>query len=370
VTAPLTITFTLPDWSLRPAGGSRVVYGYAERLAERGHHVRIVHAAFMPLRQYRHVYVQREVKNLMRGALDRLGRRPHRVPWLDVCDDVDLRWVTLLGPEAIPPCDVVVATSWRTASPVAALPRDRGGRAYLIQHHETWDAPAAVVDATWRLPMERVVIAGWLVDVARRLGVADGTEVVPNAIDLDRFRATTPLDQRERRVAMLWSSAPIKGGAVGLQALEVARRSVPDLRATLFGVGAPPRGLPPWAEYVRGPSGQDLVDGVYGRARVYLCPSRGEGWHLPPAEAMACGCAVVTTAIDGVADYAHAERTALLAPVDDADGLAAQLVRALSDLDLCRALADAGHAEVGRFSWDRSTDALEAVLHRSTGVAR
>jgi len=215
--------------------------------------------------------------------------------------------------------------------------------------------------------MAKIVIAQWLMDEAVRLGVADQTTLIPNAIDRSLFHRTRPAEGRPPTVAMLWSAAPIKGGEIGLEALQLARSEVPNLRAILFGVGSPPKALPDWVEYARSVSGARLVDEVYNRARVYLCPSRGEGWHLPPAEAMACGCAVVTTDIPGVADYAHDGRTALVAPVDDAAGLAARLVEVLTDDELHRRLVAEADRELDRFSWDRSTEAFESLLE---GAAR
>src|SRR3546814_17749375 len=57
----------------------------------------------------------------------------------------------------------------------------------------------------------------------------------------------------------------------------------------------------------------------------------GEGWHLPPAEAMACGCAVVSTDIPGVFDYALEGTTALLAPPGDSATLADRLTELLDE---------------------------------------
>lgn len=116
-----------------------------------------------------------------------------------------------------------------------------------------------------------------------------------------------------------------------------------------------------WIDYVRNPSRDELV-ALYNSSSVYLCPSRGEGWHLPPAEAMACGCALVTTNIGGVADYAMADATALVAPVDDVRSLAEGVVRVLTDGTLRHRLIAAGSAQIRSFSWERSARELEMFL--------
>jgi glycosyltransferase involved in cell wall biosynthesis len=123
--------------------------------------------------------------------------------------------------------------------------------------------------------------------------------------------------------------------------------------------------LPSWIEYIHNPSRVSLVEDVYNASSLYLCPSWSEGWHLPPAEAMACGCAVVSTDIDGVRDYARPGRTALLAPVHDSAALAAHIVRLSRNDDERVRLALAGNEFIGACTIERSLDAFELCLKES-----
>ncbi len=366
----MRITFVLPCHARKPIGGVRIVYEYANRLADRHHDVTVVHAAAMEPWQYAsRLRWAREWKVAATSLLDLSRGAPKRVLWQSIDHRVRMLYVPTLAAEHVPDGDVVIATSWRTAESVARYPTSKGRPFYFVQHYETWDAPAARVDATWRAPMRKIVIAEWLEDEARRLGVDDVIRI-PNGLDLSRFRVLRSIDSRPHRVAMLWSSAPIKGGAAGVNALQLARRHVPDLEAVLFGVGARPTGLPSWIDYVRNPAQDVLIRDVYNGSAIYLCPSRGEGWHLPPAEALACGCALVSTDIGGVRDYARPGETALLAPVDDAEGLAAHIVTLCNDDGLRRELATAGRELINTFTWDRAVDAFEAEVTAVAGGVR
>lgn len=359
----MKITFAVYGYSRRPGGGLRVIYRYANGLAERGHEVTVVHSAAMEPRAYLQPlrWRQREFRTVARAAVDLVGPKPGPPAWADLDPRVDCRFVPTLSSRWVPKADAIVATLWRTAEAVSRYPADRGRKFHFIQHHEVWDGPTPRVEATWRLPLTKIVIAQWLADIARDLD-AGPVRVIPNAIDLDRFRVTKPIEGRPPRVAMLWSAAPVKGGSVGLAALERARTRHPDLRAVLFSVQAPPRDLPSWVEFRRDPPQAELVEDVYNGTAVYLCPSFAEGWHLPPAEAMACGCAVVSTAIDGVADYAVDGETALLAPPGDALALGDRLADLLDDDEKRVRLALAGRARISEFSWTRSIDQMEACL--------
>jgi glycosyltransferase involved in cell wall biosynthesis len=304
---------------------------------------------------------RREWKMALTALSDLAHGAPKDVPWQSMDHRVRMLYVPTLAAHHVPDADVVVATSWRTAESVARYPTSKGRAFYLLQHYETWDGPDRRVDATWRAPLQKIVIAEWLEDEARRLE-AGAVARIANGLDLARFQVLSPLDRRPRRVVMLWSSAPIKGGPQGVAALEQARASVPDLQAVLFGVGPRPHRLPRWIEYVRNPPQDVLVREIYNGSSVYLCPSRGEGWHLPPAEAMACGCAVVSTDIGGVRDYARHGETALLAPVDDVVALAGHIVTLCRDDGMRQAMATAAGACIRAFTWERAVSALEAAL--------
>ncbi|HEX2168221.1 MAG TPA: glycosyltransferase family 4 protein, partial [Longimicrobiales bacterium] len=164
------------------------------------------------------------------------------------------------------------------------------------------------------------------------------------------------------RVAMLYSTQAYKNGPLGLEMIERARSRIPDLTTTLFGLEPAPAGLPHWATYVRGATGERLAAEVYNVAAVYLCPSLSEGWHLPPAEAMACGCALVSSDIGGVADYAFPGETAVLYPPGDVDAGAQSLASLLQDDDRRIAMAKRGRERIAQFSWERSVTMLESLL--------
>lgn len=91
---------------------------------------------------------------------------------------------------------------------------------------------------------------------------------------------------------------------------------------------------------------------LYAHALCLLFPSRTEGFGLPPAEAMACGCPVVAAPAGAMPEVCR--DAALYADVFDPEGWAAQ-VRALRDQPrLRRAKADAGRLRAAAFTWRRA----------------
>ncbi len=209
--------------------------------------------------------------------------------------------------------------------------------------------------------MHKIAIARWLQDLIEKQG-GNRTTYIPNGIDLARFRLHTPLAQRSpHRVGMLYHILDWKGCADALQALEQVRAQIPTLEAVLYSVYERPATLPAWIEYHHLPSSEQLV-GIYNSCALFLHPSWAEGLPAPPAEAMACGCAVVAAANAGVQDYVEDGWTGLLAPIKSPEALAAQMLRLLQNDELRQAVARAGHDFIQGFTWKRATDQLEKLL--------
>jgi glycosyltransferase involved in cell wall biosynthesis len=98
---------------------------------------------------------------------------------------------------------------------------------------------------------------------------------------------------------------------------------------------------------------------LYRGARLFLFPSRYEGFGLPPLEAMACGTPVVATSTSSLPEVCG--DAALFAPVDRADLLAAQAERILSDPRLARRMIEKGFTRAAEFSWPRAAAKMIAV---------
>ena len=82
---------------------------------------------------------------------------------------------------------------------------------------------------------------------------------------------------------------------------------------------------------------------VYNQHAIFFSPSLAEGWALPPAEAMAAGCALVCTQIGGHADYAFTNETALLVEPKNIQDMVHKLRRLLNDKLMRIQLAERGH---------------------------
>jgi len=210
-----------------------------------------------------------------------------------------------------------------------------------------------------------VVVSKWLYEIGRTFGCNDAA-YIPNGLDFEHYRIVNPIERRSPIVAMMYSEQAWKGSRDGIEALLLAKKKFPELQAILFGVGKKRRGLPDWIEYWRDPEQNTLVECIYNNSSIFLCPSHTEGFALPPAEAMACGCAVVTTDCGGVMDFAEDGVTALVSPPRNAEALAENLLKLLKSNELRIKLAKMGHKRIQQFTWENAIDKFETFILAST----
>lgn len=363
----MRVTFLMPCYVWTPSGGARVVYEYANRLASREHDVTVIHPLrlkFNPREKVTGYQWVRDKAEWLRGKLSE-----PRIDWQPLDKRVAVGFVPTSDTQYIPDGDAVFATSWHTVASVRQYPPTKGEKCYLIQHYEVWQGSKECVDATWRSDLHKVVIAKWLKELSEELGCRDVT-YIPNAINHELYRPARPIEDRPRQVAMMYSPVKFKGAADGIRALEISKRRFPDLKAVFFSTSRFPSGIPGWIECHRNPSQDFLVNGILGGSSVFLSPSLSEGSPLPPAEAAACGCAVVSTGNRGVQEYIEHGVSGLLSPPGDPEKLAGNLCLLLGNDNVRARLARAGRARVLLQNWEKSTDLLETMLRKVTNGHR
>jgi len=358
----MRITFLIPHIGV--AGGIRVVAIHARRLAERGHEVTVVST---PLAQ---PGLRTKVGSLVRGRGWPVNRRARGTYF----DDFPGRLVELdrhrpIVEGDVPDADVVVATWWETALWAAALPARKGAKAHFIQGYEV-HVGRERIDATWRLPMHKIVVSQWLADIAvERFGL-ELPDVVANAVDLEQFGAPARGKQDAPTVGMVYSSKPFKGCDVALEALELARSHVPELRLVAFGAEAPTDDLPlaPGSTFRLRPAQAELA-GLYASCDAWLFPSRHEGFGLPILEAMACRTPVIGTPA-GAAPELIGVGAGMLVPFDDPPAMASAIERiaGMGDAEWSR-LSEGARARAAAHTWEDAAERFERALERAVGEA-
>jgi len=349
----MKINFLLPTQGHHPVGGYKVVYEYANGLAAQGHDVIVTHRMINVPGRGRGRQWLRYAKMKIKG--DWLPVR-----WFEVDARVKMRLAICLTPQSIGAADVVVATSWDTAEVAAELPASCGRKYYFIQHFEEWSGDRERVLATWRLPLQKIVIAEWLRKIA--LDEDQTAYYIPNGVDFNAFGIDTPIEQRDPHTAMmLYHNFDWKGSSDGIEALRIVKKAVPDLKVILFGVQPKPEGLEPWFEYHMLPT-QPVLRQLYNRASIFLSPSLAEGWPLPPAEAMISGAATVLTNIGGHQEYGIEGKTTRFCKVRNPQSLSDALLSLILNNEERVRQAVAARKFMERFKWETAIKKFESAI--------
>jgi glycosyltransferase involved in cell wall biosynthesis len=341
-------------------GGTRVIGIYAEKLQRLGHEVLIVKPAVI------RPSLSRRAKNFIRrrktppaevgSFLDELSVPQHTLKKFRPVEDRDL-----------PDADVVIATWWETAEWVHALSPSKGSKVYFVQGYEATlrNQPTERVDATWRLPLHKIVVAQWLMDLAKeRFGDAHAS-LVPNSVDLSLFHADPRPKQHRPTVGFIYSSEPMKGCDLIVAALEQVRGALPELRVVGAAASAPDDSLkvPDFFELSVSPSKDDLR-ALYASADVWVYAARVDGFGLPILEAMACGTPVVATHAGAAPELVDSNVGRLVA--SDAKSIAAGILSVLTETEAEWMKQSANAQTRARsYTWDDATVRMEHGLIRA-----
>lgn len=315
----------------RPIGGAIAIYEFANGMRRRGHKVHLLHRPFpgWPV------------------------PAPADMSWCRFQDGIEHHLSDPFTVDDLPDADFVFDYD-------PTFPERVGLPLNFVQGTMTGQAAQ---ELRMRNPCPKLCVARWLVELGASSGVPIEQLVhLPCGINPQKYRVRRPISSRSAQVAMLYHPHPLKGARTGLAALELVRDVIPELRAVLFGTSMPVEALPPWVDFMLSPPQDVIVDRIYNETSVFVSASNKEGFGLPALEAMASGCALVTTDNGGSAEYAVHDETALVCRPKDAATMAAHIVALLVDDERRERIVTNGLRLASTLTWDASAARLESAL--------
>ena len=140
---------------------------------------------------------------------------------------------------------------------------------------------------------------------------------VPNAIEIERYRYRSPVDQRAYRIGMIGRLSPEKRVDRGLRLVEQLRERGLDVTLDVIGDGPLRSELEQHAQHARFHGWCDDVRQRLGELDLLLLTSETEGLPNAALEAMATGVPVASTAVGGVPFVLDRGGCGLLLPGDE-----------------------------------------------------
>ena len=348
----MKINILLPSYPVKMTGGYKIMLEYANELSRKGDDVMVYFVMKLPYTHVRHSDLYFWLKSWWFK-----WRTPS---WFVLDEKVRVKSICSARDTSIRNADILFFTECQLALAIENMTRDKGVKINLIQGYEDWILPNEdLLKESYKKADVNVVISDYLISL-----VESATNVRPfvcyNAYHSETYHVRTPIEDRNGFVvAMLYHKDEHKGCIYGLEALRLCKKNVPDLRVKLFGLYLPEEELEDWIEFHYNP--QDLC-GLYNEAAIFVVPSLHEGWGLTATEAMACGCALVSTDVDGLRVFAKDNDTALLVPPRDAQAMADSILELIADNQKRIKLAQRGNEYIKHFTWAKAVEQLRSIF--------
>ena len=277
----MKIIFDLRSVGLGNNGGSSTLVKSANTLVDLGHQVTIVdHMKNMhtwtPLKA-KHIIVKRDLSKL-------------------------------------PTADIIIATGFKSVAHTIRSPKRCGIKAHYIRGWETWQmSETNIINLVLRAPTIKFVNS---LGLQEKLYSHDtDSYIVRPGYDLDELY---PTGTRIKRDKFVIGALYTTGKHVGIKrygwVLEIAdymKMKYKNVELWMMGTGPSPSQA---NRYFRNPNVKEKNE-FYNGVDVWLSPSKQEGLHMPPAEAMITECPVVgnDTILSGTKDYLINDVSGLIA---------------------------------------------------------
>jgi glycosyltransferase involved in cell wall biosynthesis len=333
---------------------------------------------FLLLRSPAHCGRLSDAANVQETVVPEAANGPATMWWLPQV--VDLSAVSLfhatfnIMPAGLKvPCVTTVHDLMWLTHPHWCNPRPTGRLQALFHGHGIKRALRHAAAIATVSEASRAEILAHCPEAAQRTFVTlSGVSPVFQPVERDAARLRVLVGSDRRFILTVGQYAPYKNHEGAVRAFAIAFADQPEIDLVLvqrMGQGAhrllqlaQKLGVGGRVRLLRSVSEEDLVR-LYSAAAALLHPSYCEGFGNPLAEAMACGCPVVTSNVSAMPEVA--DGAALTAPPDDPHAIAAALRKAVLDTRYAATMRKAGLARAARLSWSRFAADTLAVYRRA-----
>jgi glycosyltransferase involved in cell wall biosynthesis len=351
----MKISFLLP--AIFKSGGIKIIFEFANRLADKGHNV-VLYYPRIPYNFYpdvkNPVY---NIKRYIKGILN----------YLPVADNsgenkFEIASVSRLNNHSIMDADVVIATAWPTAYSLNKLNESKGQKVYFIQGYEVWGPNEKAVNNSYLLLNYKITISVKLHDLLKNKFNVESV-IIPNSIDFIKFNNLNKVYNELPVISFIYNNSFQKNMNGAISVLTKIKNEFGNVKIKCVGLKNQ-KSIPPFIDFVENPSESEIVR-FYCESDIFLFSSLMEGFALPPAEAMACKCAVVTNDVGAVSQYSTDKVSAIHCNPENPDELYEGIKYLLNNKDEMVKISENGYNIVrNTLSWKNSFKLFEEYLYK------
>jgi glycosyltransferase involved in cell wall biosynthesis len=183
-------------------------------------------------------------------------------------------------------------------------------------------------------------------------------------VDLEIFKLSTPLSKAKKiAVSAILRKQPLKGSIDFVDAIANMPKEILD-RVDFIGIAnedISSLNVPDLIPVAR-PSSDSELAMLFQKTDVFVVTSHWEGFGLPGLEAMASGCALISSNNGGCSEYTVDGVNCILYEPKDLQDLTEKIIYLIEHQDLRKELSIAGSITAQKHSWQATFENLQELL--------
>jgi glycosyltransferase involved in cell wall biosynthesis len=354
----MRIHFIVPEYT--KTGGMRVVLLYAREFIKQGHIVNLF-APGIPFNNYKDIVKPYFIKYRIKKSMMYFLRTSKKNNFFTKTK-AGIRTVPIIADMFIPDADIVIATSWTSSYAVNKLSERKGKKVYLVQDYEIWNSNEKMVDGSYSLPLFKITVSKYLKNLLGDKFNSKSEEILISP-DYQVFYNDEKIFHSPLRILFMEHILSNKNVKGAIDIVIKLKEKYPDLIFNCFGVDNFNE-MPKFVNFYKNPSDEEIRK-LYCESQIFIFPSLYEGFGLPPAEAMACKCAVAGYAVAALPEYAENNKSAVLVEPGDADGLFLGIEKLINNSEFLKNVSFNGYDAVKKkLNWEDSANKFEETINR------
>lgn len=252
----------------------------------------------------------------------------------------------------------LVATGWKTAFFVENIPfADRTFNIIQQDDRMMGHQLVGLEEKGYALDTEKIVINDSLKETFK----IENVNKITIGIDREKYHLINkPESHKEKEILVPLRKPVHKGAKYAIEAMRMIHEIDDNVIFTAYG-DFPNSDVPAFVNFLGWITDEELVN-LYNRSTIIVIPSILEGFCLPGLEAMACGCALVTTDNKGIHEYAKNDINCKIVPIKSPQAIADACMFLIRNKEIRVSLAYNGATTSSQYTFDRTYVEFKKIL--------
>ncbi|MEO6694622.1 MAG: glycosyltransferase family 4 protein [Ignavibacteria bacterium] len=343
------------------SGGMKIIYEYCNRLTLKGHDVILYYPSF----EYNFyngnigsIFSPKPVYNAIYNFKNRKNKEA-----ISFVRNFKLQQVPFLKNHFLRDADVSIATIWHTSYSLAELNISKGRKFYFVQDYEIWNADKSKVDNSYLLSIPIITTSIYLRDLLKKQFQRESF-VIPYGFDFKFLNnEEKKYFKKVKNISFIDYKLEKKNVDMCIEACKRLNEQHKNVNFISFGLDRF-HDLPDFIHFIKNPNEAQIRD-IFFDTDIFLFSSFTEGFAMPPAEAMASKCAVITTPVGFIPEFIVHKESAMIVNPENFSTMTKAANLLLENEELLIKISENGYnAVLNKFDWSNSVDKFEEIISK------